>query len=209
MIAWHILEAFFLATAISFAGSVQLGPVNFGTIQMALNKNQRSAILFGFGGSLPELLYCGLAFGSSNLLSRYEGLEDYLKYVTIGILFVFGMYLVLQRPAEGGKPTFKKTNGKEVWLGITFGLFNPQLFPFWLFVITYLRSNNFITNPSWLVQGAFVIGTAAGAFLLQYIVAVVTSRKREFLYMKLTTNYNKVLGGIILAVALITLVINL
>lgn len=209
MIAWDVVEAFFLATVISFAGSVQLGPVNFGTIQTALNKNKRAAILFGFGGSLPELLYCGLAFGGSNLLSRFEGLEAYLKYVTIGILFVFGMYLVLQKPSRGGMKSLKESNGKEVWLGMTFGLLNPQLFPYWLFIITYLRSQQLVTNPSWFVQGAFVIGTAAGAFLLQYLVAVFTSAKREFLYEKLTTNYNKVLGGIILAVALVTLVINL
>ncbi len=209
MIVYDIIEAFFLATAISFAGSVQLMPVNFGTIQRALNKNKKSAILFGFGGSLPELLYCGLAFGGSNLLSRFEGLEDYLKYVTTGILFVFGMYLMLQKPSRGGMKNLSESKGKEVWLGMTFGLFNPQLFPYWLFVITYLRGQNLITNPSWFIQGAFVIGTATGAFLLQYLVAVFTSAKREFLYEKLTTNYNKVLGGIILAVALVTLVINL
>ena len=209
MIAYDIIEAFILATVISFAGSVQLGPVNFGTIQRALNKNKKSAILFGFGGSLPELLYCGLAFGGSNLLSRFEGIEVYLKYVTTGILFVFGMYLMLQKPSRGEVKNLSESNGKEVWLGMTFGLLNPQLFPYWLFIITLLRSHNLITNPSWFVQGAFVVGTAAGAFLLQYLVAVITSKKREFLYEKLTVNYNKVLGGVILAVALITLVINL
>ncbi|GAB5522668.1 MAG: hypothetical protein Roseis2KO_05400 [Roseivirga sp.] len=208
MILWHILEAFILAGLISFAGSVQLGPVNFGTIQTALNKNKKAAILFGFGGSLPELLYCGLAFGSSNLLSQYEGLEDYLKYLTTGILFVFGIYMMLQKPSEGGNNTDQQS-GKEVWRGMTFGLLNPQLYPFWLIIITNLRSYNLVTDPSWLVQGAFVVGTAAGAFLLQYLVAVVTTRKREFVYMKLTTNYNKVFGGIILAVALVQLVINL
>lgn len=208
MIVWHILQAFILAGIISFAGSVQLGPVNFGTIQTALNKNKKAAILFGFGGSLPELLYCGLAFGSSNLLNQYEGLEAYLKYLTTGILFVFGIYMMFQKPSEGGTKTGQKS-GKEVWRGMTFGLLNPQLYPFWLIIITNLRSYNLVTNPSWLVQGAFVVGTAAGAFLLQYLVAVVTTRKREFVYMKLTTNYNKVFGGIILAVALVQLVINL
>jgi threonine/homoserine/homoserine lactone efflux protein len=208
MIAWHILEAFLLATVISFAGSVQLGPVNFGTIQTALNKNKKAAILFGFGGSLPELLYCGLAFGSSNLLSQYEGLEAYLKYVTTGILFVFGIYMMFQKPSKGGKKTDQKS-GKEVWRGMTFGLLNPQLYPFWLIIITNLRSYDLVTSPSSYVQVAFVVGTAAGAFLLQYVVAVVTTLKREYVYMKLTTNYNKVFGGIILAVALVQLVINL
>lgn len=208
MIVWDIFEAFILATLISFGGSVQLGPVNFGTIQTALNKNKKSAILFGLGGSLPELLYCGLALGSSNLLSQYEGLGDYLKYLTIGILLVFGIYTMFQKPSDGGNKPYQKS-GKEVWRGMTYGLLNPQLFPYWLFIITLLRSNNLVTNPSWLVQVTFVVGTAAGAFLLQYIVAVVTTRKREFFYTKLTTNYNKVFGGILITIALGTLVINL
>jgi tRNA1(Val) A37 N6-methylase TrmN6 len=58
------------------------------------------------------------------------------------------------------------------------------------------------------VQAAFVFGTAAGAFLLQYMVAVFTSKKREFVYMKLTKNYNRVLGAIILGVAVFQIVIN-
>lgn len=208
MIIWQIFQAFLIAGLISFVASVQLGPVNFGTIQTALNKNKKAAILFGFGGSLPELLYCSLAFGSSNLLSQYEGLGDYLKYLTIGILFVFGIYTIFQKSSDGGNKSYQKS-GKEVWRGMTYGLLNPQLFPYWLFIITLLRSNNLVTNPSWFVQGAFVVGTAAGAFLLQYVVAVVTTRKREFIYTKLTTNYNKVFGGILIVIALGTLVINL
>ncbi|MCE7994144.1 MAG: LysE family transporter [Roseivirga sp.] len=208
MIIWHIFEAFFLATLISFVASIQLGPVNYGTIRTALNKNKKAAILFGFGGSLPELLYCSLAFGGSNLLIQYEGLGDYLKYLTIGVLLVFGIYTFFQKPSEGGSKTDQKS-GKEVWRGMTFGLLNPQLFPYWLFVITLLRGYNLVTSPSWFVQGAFVVGTAVGAFLLQYLVAVVTTRKREFIYTKLTTNYNKVFGTILIALALATLVIDL
>ena len=93
-----IFFALIISTAISFAGSVQLGPVNFGTIYSALHKNKKSAILFGFGGSLPELLYCGLAFGGSNYLLQFESLNDYLKYLTSAVLFIFGVYLIFQKP---------------------------------------------------------------------------------------------------------------
>jgi threonine/homoserine/homoserine lactone efflux protein len=204
---WFIIQAFFLAAVISFAGSVQLGPVNFGTIKTALEYNKKSAILFGFGGSLPELLYSALAIGSSNLLSKYDQLDTYLHYLTIGVLFIFGIYLIFQKPAEvSNKNSLKK--GNHVWLGLSFGILNPQLYPFWLFIITNLRSNNLLSDESWPVQAAFVLGTAAGAFLLQYIVAVFTSKKREFVYMKLTKNYNKVLGAIILGVAVFQIVIN-
>ncbi len=208
MTFWLVIQAFVIATLISFAGSVQLGPVNFGTIQTALNKNFKAALLFGFGGSLPELLYSGLAFGSSSLLDQYSGLEVYLKYLTTAILLIFGIVLWFQKASSGNEERYQKP-GKQIWLGMTFGLFNPQLYPFWLIVITNLRSYNIVVDDSLPVIVAFVIGTAAGAFLLQYLVAVVTTRKKEFLYTKLTKNYNKVLGSILMAVALIQLIINL
>lgn len=204
---WAVFSSLLLATAISFAGSVQLGPVNFGTIHTALNKNKQSAIRFGFGGSLPELLYCGLAFASANLLDRFEGFQDTLKYLTIGILLVFGTFLILQKSSTDSKHKIK--SGNELWLGVTFGLLNPQLYPFWLFVITNLKTNNILTSNHWMVELAFVLGAALGAFLLQYLVAEFTSRKREFIYMRLTKNYNKVLGAVIIGIALIQLILNL
>ena len=203
-----VLYALLVATAISFAGSVQLGPVNFGTIYTALHKNKKAAILFGFGGSLPELLYCGLAVGGSNLLAQFEGLNDFLKYLTSAVLFVFGMYLLFQKPASRSN-NIKIKEGKEVYRGALFGLLNPQLFPFWLFIITHLRSNQVLAIKEWPEQLAFTLGAALGAFLLQLIVAEIASRKREFIYLRLTKNYNKVLGCIILAVAIFQLVITI
>lgn len=204
---WAVFSSLLLATAISFAGSVQLGPVNFGTIHTALNKDKQSAIRFGFGGSLPELLYCGLAFASANLLDRLEGFQNTLKYLTIGVLLVFGAYLIFQKSGSGAYHQMKK--GNELWLGATFGLLNPQLYPFWLFVITNLKTNQILTSGHWLVESAFVLGASLGAFLLQYLVAEFTSRKREFIYMRLTKNYNKVLGTVIIGIALIQLLLNL
>lgn len=204
---WTVFSSLLLATAISFAGSVQLGPVNFGTIHTALNKDKQSAIRFGFGGSLPELLYCSLAFASANLLNKFEGFQDTLKYLTIGILLVFGTFLIFQKNSSDSKHKIK--SGNELWLGATFGLLNPQLYPFWLFVITNLKTNNILTSNHWIVELAFVLGAALGAFLLQYLVAEFTSRKREFIYMRLTKNYNKVLGVVIIGIALIQLILNL
>ncbi len=195
-----VLYALLLATMISFAGSVQLGPVNFGTIHTALQKNKRAARLFGLGGSLPELLYCGLAFGGSNLLAQFEGLNDTLRYLTSAVLLVFGIYLLFQKPSSS-KSKINIKEGREVYRGALFGFLNPQLFPFWLFIITYLRSNQILKADVWPEQLAFIFGAALGAFLLQLIVAEVASRKREFIYLRLAKNYNKVLGCLILVVA--------
>ncbi len=205
---WAVFSSLLLATVISFAGSVQLGPVNFGTIHTALNKDKKSAIRFGFGGSLPELFYCGLAFASANLLDRFESFQDTLKLLTIGVLLIFGTYLMFQKSSSQASNQ-KLKRGNEVWVGATFGLLNPQLYPFWLFIIANLKTNQILTSSHWLVVSAFVIGAALGAFLLQYLVAEITSRKREFLYKRLTKNYNKVLGAIILGIAILQIIFNL
>ena len=202
-----VIKAFLLAVGISFCGSVQLGPVNFGTIHTALNKHKNAAIRFGFGGSLPELLYCALAFGSAGILEQFGLFQDYLKYLTSGILFVFGLVLIFQKSGDG-KRSYQAKDGNEIWWGATFGLFNPQLYPFWLFIIAYLKSNDIHHFTSLSTQVAFTMGTAVGAFVLQYLVAVLASKNRAFIYTKITKNYNKVLGAVIIAVAIIQLVIN-
>lgn len=204
---WLLIKSFLLATAISFAGSVQLGPVNFGTIHTALNRNKTSAILFGFGGSLPELLYSALALGGASYILQFEQLQQYLKYLTSGVLLVFGLILILQKSKETNK-VYQIKEGNYLWAGMLFGLFNPQLFPFWLFIISYLNSNDILISQGISDQIAFCLGTMTGAFLLQWLVAEFTSRKREFIYLKLTKNYNKVLGTVILLVAIIQFVIN-
>lgn len=207
MIVLLIIKAFLLATAISFAGSVQLGPVNFGTIHTALNKHKNAAIRFGFGGSLPELLYCALVFGSAGLLERFGLFQDYLKYLTSGILFVFGLVLIFQKSGNG-KRNYQIKDGNELWWGATFGLLNPQLYPFWLFIIAYLKSNNIHQFSTLSTQIAFAIGATVGAFILQYLVAVLAAKNKAFIYNKVAKNYNKVLGAVIIAVAIIQLVIN-
>lgn len=199
-----VLKSFLLATLISFAGSVQLGPVNFGTIHTALNKNKSSAILFGFGGSLPELLYSGIALWGASLVFQFEEIQVYLKFITSAILMMFGLVLIFQKSADPAK-VYKIRKGNYMIAGALFGLLNPQLLPFWLFVISYLASNEILINQSFSDKAAFSVGTMFGAFLLQWLVAEITSRKRAFVFHRLNKNYNKILGSIILLVAIFQL----
>lgn len=206
--SWVVFNSFLLAMAISFAGSVQLGPVNMGTIHMALKQDKKSAIMFGLGGSLPELFYSSLAFGSANLLSRISGLENYLNYITIAVLLSFGGYLILQkRPRMERQENFKKRGALAK--GTAIGMLNPQLYPFWLFVIANLRTNGYLNFTQTSVQVAFVLGTAVGAFLLQYLVAEVTFRKRELFFVNITKNYSQVLGSVLIVIALFQLTTKL
>jgi len=202
-----VIKSFLLATAISFAGSVQLGPVNFGTIHTALNKNKRSAILFGLGGSIPELLYSGIALFGATLVLNFEGIQVYLRYITSAILFVFALVLIFRKSVDANK-VYDIKDSNYVWAGMLFGLFNPQLLPFWLLILSYLGSNEILVTQAFADKAAFSLGTMAGAFLLQWLVAEVTTRKREFIFLKLNKHYNKVLGSIILIVAIFQLFVN-
>lgn len=206
--SWVVINSFCLAVIISFVGSVQLGPVNMGTIHTALKQDKKSAIMFGLGGSIPELFYSSLAFGSANLLSHVKGLENYLNYLTIAVLLTFGVYLILQKRKKiEQQENFKKRGALAK--GAAIGFLNPQLYPFWLFVIANIRTNGYLTLAEPATEVAFVLGTAVGAFILQYLVAEVTYRKREFFFVKFTKNYSQVLGSILIVIAIFQLTTEL
>ena len=52
---------FAIAFVASLLGSLQAGPVNLAVLHTTLRQGQRAGLRVAVGGSLPELLYAGLA----------------------------------------------------------------------------------------------------------------------------------------------------
>ncbi|MFB0947583.1 MAG: hypothetical protein QMB24_15775, partial [Spirosomataceae bacterium] len=89
--------------------------------------------------------------------------------------------------------------------GLTLGLFNPQLLPFWLTVLVYL--NTYFVIDSLQSQVAFIGGTAAGAFGILSIFAFATFRFRERLlrfFHRIPTGY--FVGSIFITLAFLQLI---
>ncbi len=56
--------------AISFVGSIQVGPVNLTVIQTVLQRRLKDGILVALGGCVPELFYAAAAVWAGMWLDR-------------------------------------------------------------------------------------------------------------------------------------------
>ena len=84
--------AFIMAAAISFWGSLQLGPVNVCVIQTALSQGKRQALIVATGGALPEIFYASLAVWGANIIEQYPIILNLFGWLVITLLLGLGIY---------------------------------------------------------------------------------------------------------------------
>ncbi len=196
--------AFFIAAVISFWGSLQLGPVNVCVIQTALAHGKRQALIVATGGALPEIIYASLAVWGANSIEKYPSIMDIFGWLVVLLLLVLGIYYFL-------KPYHKKeitpSAGAGFGKGFMLAVFNPQLFPFWLGVLVYLRGFIDFSNSSVISPNAtFVVGTAVGAWLLLFLFTKLAVTYKDKLNSILKHNLNKIVGCLFIILAVVELV---
>ncbi len=192
MMDW--LWCFLIATVISFAGSVQFGPVNLKVIQAAYSYGLRSALIVAAGGLLPELVYSSIAVWCSWLLLSNPVVTDVLRLISFPFFLITGLLLINRK--ENALPVEKLRSHKLFLSGFLAGALNPMLFTFWFMIITFLVTGNHIELGNWPNRIAFILGTAVGAFLLLLLFAKLTIRNKNFLERKLSGRLNKIIGMI-------------
>lgn len=198
-----VLLLFLLITGISFAGSLQLGPVNLTVIQYTLNRSYKSGLWVAIGGSLPEVLYAWLAVFGVSFIDEDWMLFYYLELAVIPVLLGMGLYNIFSKP----KPikTVAKTNldGKALSVGFAMGMGNPQLLPFWAAILFGLETNKYYDFTGFYERLAVIAGAAFGAFLLLICIAKITDKKRDKIISLQKYNANKIIGFIFIILAII------
>ena len=198
------LIAFFLAAAISFWGSLQLGPVNVCVIQTALAHGKRQALIVATGGALPEIIYSSLAVAGATIIEQYPSLMHGFSWAVIVLLFILGIYYFF-KPYHEIK--VKPSQGAGFAKGFLLAILNPQLMPFWLGVLVYMRGYvNFYNGTLFSPYIAFVIGTAAGAWALLFTFTKLAIAYKKKLKEILHHNLNRIVGGLFIILAIVELV---
>jgi threonine/homoserine/homoserine lactone efflux protein len=193
LLLWFFI--FFFTAAVSFAGSLQAGLVNVSVVRTALTRNRQTALWLAAGGSLPEMLYAWLAVLAGNLVLMYPGVFLWADRLA-GFVFLGLGILYLRRPSKVVN-TGEISSGSAFWQGLGLGLVNPQLFVFWLGVFVYL--NTLVMLDSRWLLGAFVAGTAFGAFVLLGGLAYLAHRFRDKLLSETgTARIQKITGGVLI-----------
>lgn len=183
MIIFTALIIFLLTAFISFIGSVQLGPVNITVIRTSVQKHYTSAIFIGLGGALPELIYSAIALKGSEFLAQFPLLINTMLIICIPVFILVGIYLIYHNSKIKFKDQHQlqapKSIIKSIAVGFGIGLLNPMLLPFWIVVLSTYHQYELMVIPSYLNNIAFIMGTAIGAFLLQYLIVVLLKKFNE------------------------------
>lgn len=195
------LIIFFVTAAISFVGSLQLGPVNLTVIQSVLRRDLSAGLWIALGGCLPEMIYAVAAVWAGVWLEQHPSVWILLEWSTVPLLFGIGIVIFLT-PNSSTKFENTQQQSFSFLKGLTIGLLNPQLFPYWLVVLVQLGMYSELHVQTLSEQISFVIGTAVGALGLLVGVAYLTAYFRETLLDKLRKfSINRFLGTLFILLA--------
>ncbi len=190
----------------SFIGSLQLGPVNLYVINSTLNSGKKTALYAGIGGCIPEFVYCTLAVFSSELFIKYTFLFVLFKIAFVIILITLSIFYFLKTNTQVksiNAQLKKENNLKSLFKGLSLGLFNPQLLPFWLFIQLYFNSISFLQIQSNLQKIAYIVGAGVGAFLLLLLLIKLTIKYQNQIMSRVNYNkFNKVISLLFFIMAL-------
>lgn len=198
------LLIFLVSAGISFAGSVQLGPVNLLVIDTSLFMSRRQAVWVAAGGSLPEFIYCSIALYLNAYLERFEGLLYILKIIFTCVLFVYAIIYLCKKKSEQVTKIYesRKESIENVFKGFTMGLFNPQLLPFWMAIQFYFNSTRHLKIETSIDNIAFVLGSGIGAFLLLWmLILAINKHKLTVLKFAKSQYYYKAISILLFAIA--------
>ena len=164
------------------------------TVQRGPDAGRRMAI----GGSIPELLYAGVAYLFANMVLAKLGIgQANIGRVVGAVLIGMGVYfLFVFKPRFDPAEQALKPSG--VRLGLLLGLANPQLLLFWCGVVLALHAYG-IEGQGLVGMLAFGVGAFTGAIILLFQLVKLGRRAVERLRPERLLLLFRVVGGVLVA----------
>lgn len=207
-----LLLIFSITFIISFAGSFHPGPLNMSVIQNTLKKNLRAGLWMTFGGVIPEMIYGILAVEGLKIFEQYPLIFEIMQWAVLPVLLFVGWNYLKPKKVLSEAPTATdiKTEPKisvgtgDIFRGFILSLLNPQLLPFWLIILINYQNYDVLRIEELFDKIAFVLGASAGAFLLNYLCALIANQKRGLIFEYLSQRmFDKIMGWTFIIIALI------
>lgn len=172
------LLIFFLTALISFFGSIQPGAVNLAVIQTTLYRNLPAGLLVAVGGCLPEIVYATLALEGLLFVQNNEVFFRIIDILVVPVFIGIGISYFYQKKTGIVQKKLGRNTLKASFLkGLSLGIINPQLLPFWFFSSLYL--NKYFALNHFAAKSAFALGAMTGAFGILYLFAILVNRKQQ------------------------------
>jgi len=180
-------------------GGVAFGPINLSFVNITLKENIKSAIRFSIAAAFAEVILAYIAIMFGKIISRRIEEFPELKLFVIAFFIILGLFFILKKenPETDTSPVKNSSNFVS---GFIVAILNPQVIPYWILVLAYLKSSNFLHLKSWHIL-LFLIGVSMGKFIILTLYGYLSEYiKRHF------TNINdyvsKTIGSLLIIVGL-------
>lgn len=169
---------FLIATVASFIGSLQAGLVNTAVLAHTVQRGPEAGRRMAIGGSIPEVLYAGVAYLFANAVLEKLGIGQERIGMAVGIVLVgMGIYFTFLFKPEFD-PERMEVKATGVRRGLVLGLANPQLVLFWCGVVLALHAYG-IKGQGIIGMVAFGLGAFTGAIILLFQLVKLGQRAVE------------------------------
>ena len=184
---------------VGIVASAPMGPVGVLTVQRTLNKGRWYGFATGIGAAMSDLLYAlATGFGMSFVLDLIQRpiVTFYLKLFGSLLLFCFGLYTYLSKPAE-----FHQSSGSRgslwhnLFTGFVITFSNPLII--FLFLALFARFGFVIPNHP-LEQGIGYLGVLTGALAWWLCLTTALSRVGSRVDISTINLINRLLGLLVM-----------
>ncbi len=190
---------FIVALILSFLGTVPIGLITLTITQKTIQNGRQSGIMIAIGATVMEFIYTYVALISLDFFSKSTIISDYIKIFSTVVFFSLGIYFLWKK----SNATLKATSEYDYFdflRGITVGMMNMLIVPFWIFLGIWLESNGmFFKNKGDIL--IFSIGAAIGA-LIAFFGYILLSEYIVSKTKEIDRYTNKVVGLIFLGLGI-------
>lgn len=189
------LNAFLLAFAFSFVGSIPPGTINLTILQIGLDKKIVTAWKFALAAAAIEYPYGWIAVKFSSLILSSPGITKNLHLLTGIVMILIGALNLW----NASKPTAltRKLDESGFRRGIVLGILNPLAIPFWVAMTAYMKGQEWINLSPLLHLHAYLTGVFLGALCLLITLAYLAGKVATLFVQK---TFIKKIPGVVLIV---------
>jgi len=154
----------FLGILLNMVGYIPPGNINLTVVQITITRGIRQALYFIGAFSTIEILFTFGVMRFVQWLSSEIVLDNIIDVVMI---FMFGILGLITWRSRKEMPKADYSKKDSIRYGMLLGVLNPMQIPYWLFVGSYLISQEWIST-GYLSLSIFSIGSGIGAALALY-----------------------------------------
>jgi len=201
---------------IGFVSSIPPGPIIITVIQTAINKGKKSATMAAIGSMTAECIVCLVAVGALKLIAiSNDQLIFYLSIISTPLLLGIGIYSIVKKHPEEVVEALPVLNPEVkskfvhlfenrlrwLWVGFSLNIINPLLLPFWILIVTFVKSQQFI-SPDMNLLILFAVGAGTGHFLFLELISFFSSNNKINMTPKVKRIINRIIGITFIIVAM-------